>query len=372
MPPTDYRTGGSSADVVDEEGRGVETALPTCQTPLSVLIVSTSSALEYYLHGRYRYLRVPFRRSGAQTQTPQLASSCTVCSMDLQYTLSLLLRGGSNNNQATSASVTLTHIPALYNHRYNLQIMASLQAQIQNHLSALQEAVPQVLNSYKSTLRPLDAKLQPLERLLTNYGVVNEPIGSVLRTFILVGHTSASSDLANAMDQFFTGVQMNDQLLKRMESSLHGALANVETSIRRQIVAPARALVYAVQELTGIQDCTALQEWSDVCLVSSEYLLTQMVEARHRIQELVSWLRSAGAQTKARGTAAGSVQRENAKKRRVSQVILQRLLSYLERGGTNDSAIAQGTPLTERLLGMNITVSDFLDISFACWMVIVW
>jgi hypothetical protein len=340
LPPSEYHVG------VDEEGEVVESALPTCQTPLSVLVIATPNALEYYLYGRYRYLRVPTQSIG---KGASIKSIPTICSMDLQYSLSL-----------QEQSITINHIPALHNNRYELQIMASLQAQIQDHLLAMEQAVPQVLNTWKSTLRPLDMKLQPLERLLKNYGV-EEPVGAVLRKFILVGHTSASSDLANAMDQFFTGVQMNDQLLKRMESSLHGALGNVETAIRRQIIAPARALVYAVQELAGNKDCQALQEMCDWCLISSQYLLTQIVDSRHRIQEFVSWLRSAGSQTKARGTAEGSVQRENAKSRRVSQVLLQRLLSYLERGNSTGDVSTGGMPLTERLLGMNITVSMSLE-----------
>jgi hypothetical protein len=249
-------------------------------------------------------------------------------------------------------------------------MVASLHSSIYQHLHALLEGIPQVANAWKASLKPLDSKLEPLQRLLTNYGV-QESIPQVFRQYILVGHSHANSNLANAMDQFFTSVQMNDQLLQRMERSLQGAVAGVETKVRQQLVAPAKALVWMSSELTTLlkyqyhndtkvhlQDLQQSSEW---VLVSAELLLTQVLEGRFRLDDFGKWLRSIGSQIKARGTAPASAQRENAKKRRVPQVVVQRMLQYLETNKSADSessatAAKNQLALTERLLGMAVSV----------------
>jgi hypothetical protein len=187
----------------------------------------------------------------------------------------------------------------------------------------IQQSIPEILNAWKSSLKPLDTKLQPLQRLLQNYGVDDQSLGSVLKRYILVGHTSDSSSVANAMDQFFTGVQMNDQLLQRMERSLHGSLANVESQARKRLRSPIQVLAFQIQELSGViqfhnKPSEALQELLDASQflwVSVESLLVDIVEARFRVRDFCGYLRHAGSQIKAQGTAAQSVQRENAKVR---------------------------------------------------------
>jgi hypothetical protein len=86
--------------------------------------------------------------------------------------------------------------------------------------------------------------------------------------------------------------------------------------------------------------------------VSVEALLTAIVQCRFRVRDLCGWLRSAGSQIKARGTAAQSVQRENAKKRRVPQAVLERLLTVLDTTTLPDKQ----TGLTEHLLTMTVSV----------------
>jgi hypothetical protein len=310
------------------------------------------------------------------------ATMTVVCSNDLTQLVV---------HQQGSTILKLVEVVPLQNHRYQLQTMASLHSSIQAHLDVLQTSAREVGNSWKSSLKPLDDKLSPLLGLLQNYGV-EESMSQVLRQYLLVGHTSASSNLANAMDQFFTGVQMNDQLLQRMERSLQASVANVETLVRKQLISPARALNYHVGELGGVlrfyneemDDTTTttclvlLEQASERVLMSVERLLTDIIQARFQLRDFCEWLRSTGSQIKARGTAANSVQRENAKKRRVPHAVIQRMVQYLAHAASltenNSTTSASGnasagadrkdkkttststTALSEILLGMNVSV----------------
>ena len=174
------------------------TALPDSHTPLSVLCVSTPSTIELYLHGRYPLLHLD----------SLVAPSHVVLSHDLSYLLTA---------SAHHSLLSLFPLPFLKHDRYPLQIVASLHATMKAHVTTLQQTVVECANSWKTSLKPLDTKLQPLHRLLANYGVDDQPLGVILKQYILVGHTSESSSVANAIDQFFTGIQMNDQLVQRME-----------------------------------------------------------------------------------------------------------------------------------------------------------
>ena len=261
--------------------------------------------------------------------------------------------------QTGRSSLSLYHFPFLKRDRYPFQIISSLHASITSHLDTLRTATVECANSWKSSLKPLDTKLQPLLRLLQNYGVDDQPLGAILKQYILLGHTSESSSMANAMDQFFTSVQMNDQLLQRMERSLHGALANVESQSRKGLLSPTQALCYEIQELAGHvefhhrQQSKELQELitsSHQLWISVHALILSIIEGRLQIRDFCGWLRSTGSQIKARGTAANSVQRENAKKRRVPQAILERLLLSM-----NINPLDPTASLSESLL--NITTS---------------
>ena len=273
-----------------------------------------------------------------------------VCSSDLS---NLLV------HQEKSMNLSLFSTPALAQHRYNLQTISSLYCSISSHLEALQKHAPEILASWKVSIKPLDTKLEALVRLLKDYGV-DLDMRSVLVQYIVVGHTSVSSDLSNAIDQFFTGVQMNDQLVTRMERSLQAAIANVETAARSFLLGPARALAYHAGELLGLARCAssllseeAAQKTHDSCavlLTTVEYTTTQLVEARFRLRDFVAWLRNAGSEVKARGTAPNSAQRDNAKKRRVPKATVGRILKYLQ------TDTYQSTSVTETLLGIPVTV----------------
>ena len=315
--------------------------LPTCQTPLSLLCASTKGkGLQIFLHGRYRILTLPMMVQ---------RNVNVVCSSDLS---SLLV------HQEKSMNLSLFAVPALSQQRHHLQIISSLYCSISSHLEALQKHAPEILASWKVSIKPLDTKMDNLVRLLKNYGV-SQDMRSVLVQYIVVGHTSVSSDLSNAIDQFFTGVQMNDQLVTRMERSLQAAIANVETTARSFLLGPARALAFHAGELLGLARYAssllseeAAQETHDSCallLTTVEYTVTQLVEARFRLRDFIAWLRNAGSEVKARGTATNSAQRENARKRRVPKATVGRILSYLQ------SDTYESTSITESLLGIPVT-----------------
>jgi hypothetical protein len=164
-----------------------------------------------------------------------------------------------------------------------------------------------------------------------------------------------SDEASSALEQFFSGVQMNDQLVVRMEKALHSSVADVETLARKGLLSPAQSLVYDVQQLYGldlISDSRPVLAKAQDLLKSVQMLVSQMVEARCRLIDLVAWLRSAGSTMKAKGTAANSVQYENAKKRRVSQQVLQRIIQYFSL-----EVDSQHGSVTEHLIGLPISVS---------------
>ena len=270
----------------------------------------------------------------------------------------------------------------------------------------IKRSVSIVAGSWQTSLKPLDQKLLPLTNLLRNYGVEvdqnvnNEVTGNtsitmttlstVMKEYIMMGHVTHSSSIANAMDQFFTGVQMNDQLLQRMERSLLASMGNVESTAIGCLLRPTQALGWQIQELGGLvqffdttydddadtvggeetissksQLVQELIEASQQMWISTENVITSIVSGRMLVRDFCGWLRHAGSQVKARGTAPNSVQRENAKKRRVSQAILERLVTVLNKS-QKDSLLSSSTMgkdqktqtgLSETLLNLKVTVS---------------
>lgn len=282
-----------------------------------------------------------------------------VCSSDLQY-LSVL---------DAASKLTIYSIPTLITHRYSLQIIAAKYSSIQEHLVAIREGVTSVSSSWRNTLRPLDVKMDALQKILTGYGIESD-IRSVLLQHIILGK---SSEHCNALDQYFTGVQMNDQLLVRMCKTLHNALAGVETIARSALLAPARSLVFDANELCGLDDELLLPETRDVSihartlLYVMEFLCAQLVDARFRLRDFVSWLRSAASEIKAKGTPPDSVQHENAKKRRVPQDVVHRVSDYLHYNSNNSGEQQTGTGSTESIIGSCISVSrNDLNIFWVC------
>jgi len=381
LPPSAYycndgvEGGGGSAGVSFDADPSSSThgSLPEGRTPLSVLCVSTND-MEHrlYLHGRYPLLTLPKCNNGIINTTSSarsMKSSLVVTSNDLAYWLitTPVANDVSSNTEELSANnfLTVYHTPFLKRDRYALQQIAALYTSITAHLQTIKRSISIVADNWKTSLKPLNQKLQPLINLLRNYGVevdqkVNNEAGNtsttkttlstVIKEYITMGHVTHSSSIANAMDQFFTGVQMNDQLLQRMERSLLASMGNVESTAIRCLLRPTQALGWQIQELGGLvkffdadlgeetscksnnsQLAQELVETSQQMWISVENLITSIVSGRMLVRDFCSWLRHAGSQVKARGTAPNSVQRENAKKRRTSQAILEQLVTVLNK-----------------------------------------
>lgn len=335
LPPSSYH-------IQDQEEAAMASTMthPSCQTPLSLLCATTlDEEIHLYLHGRYDIASLKC----------EISPKMTCCTSDLTK---LLIQGASSR-------FTLYHMPALAEYRYPLQVISSLYCSMTCHLMAIQQCMKEITAAWKSSLKPLDTKLSSLKRLLKNYDVPKD-VRTVLHEYILVGSVEDEST-TSALDQFFSNVQMNDQLIQRLERSLHGAVANVETLARRGLLSPARSLAYEAGDLQCgeplLDNHVELQHAASLLVLSAEDVVARIVEARFRLRDLVSWLRSIGSQIKARGTAPDSGQRENAKKRRVPHVVMERMAAYL---AADDAVQLQDCSVTESLIGISITVSSCL------------
>ena len=327
LPPSSYLQCDGEEEVVRKSN-------PLCKTPLSLLCVATRDEGVYlYVHGRY-----PIAKLDCSSLNQM------VCSSDLVH-LSIL---------QSHSKLSIYSIPALARHRYSIQTISALYSSMQSHLQAIREGVPTVSSSWRNALKPLDVKMDALQKLLTNYGI-DSSIRSVLTEHIIIGK---GSDHTSALDQYFTGVQMNDQLMVRMEKSLHNGLAGVETVARAALLGPARALVFDANELCGLDDqllvnTRELSNKTRILLFSIEYLLSQIIEARFRLRDFVAWIRSAASAVKAKGTSSDSVQSENARKRRVSQELVHRVSDYFQEQPFQE----EGQSSTETVICSSVSVS---------------
>lgn len=325
--------------------------LSTEHTPLSILIVISEHAealqMHVCLHGCYPLLKhIPLRSTRNEQARVETSTNLTHIAVCIQPILNIF------------------SIPSLQQHA--LHTISALYASTTTRLQQLQEALPEIRGAFQSSLKPVDMKLQGLVRLLENYGLLQQTtLRQLLVQYILSGHTRAAPNLSNAMDQFFTGVQMNDQLLQRLEQSLVVAVAHVESQCREQLWEPAQACVVQFAQLHGLArhvEADPLVEGSVLlsseqslqCLQGAEQLLLTvertlvlLLEARMRLQDWMAWLRAVGAQIKARGTAPQSARHENARKRRVPDAVVKRLLQYLSE---SSSVVDNSSGTTESIL----------------------
>jgi hypothetical protein len=209
-------------------------------------------------------------------------------------------------------------------------------------------------------------------------------LADILKLYMTMGVTTHTMTISNAMDQFFTSVQMNDQLLQRMERSLQGSMANVESTAVESLLRPTQGLLWEVQELAGLvrhfdhQDISSssantqlVHELEDACeqlWCSVENVMTHIVSSRLLVRDFCAWLRHAGSQVKAKGTAMNSVLKENAKKRRVDQAVLERLVAVLNNKDLSmhsSKGISRHhqVGLSESLLNLKVVVSFVLSVS---------
>lgn len=361
LPPSDYHNPQHAPDhhKTDEKfqhgndyprGSLSNSILPSSRTPLSVLCLVTHDELLLYSYGCNRVMSTPLFKPLAPGTRVDVAVSNNLSHF-------ILYPQGSQG-------LTIYSVPELARQRYTLQMLSALTCSMQAHIHTIESKVHAIAASWKSSLKPLDAKLDLLANLLSKYGFQGS-MTAYLVQYILSGSTRAAPSLANVMDQFFTHIQMNDQLLVRMENSLSVAVQNVETEVRRSLLSPAQALLYQTNELVGLamanntSDNAAegtilldvdmakkLQRCCSRLYLAAETSLTELIDARFRLKDLCAWLRSVGSQIKAHGTALNSVQRQNAKARRVSDAVVERMLKYLQ----TEEVVASG--LTEVVLGL--------------------
>lgn len=384
--------------------------VPGGKTPLSILTVLGDFGLSLYLNGRYRIVSID--SSSTNGIDPSIDEDIAirtslakevVSTSDFHILASNQVQTYNPANPAQSTTYTLQmsmyHLPSILSDRYNLQFISYSYGAITNHLTTMKKCMDEVYNAWSAALRQLDMKFDQLSSLLVKYNVITQDqnqdpdkkvagVRLVLLNYILGGHSSRSGDSSNAMDQFFTHPLMNDQLLIRMFRSLEANCAGVEGLLRKNILGPARSLVYDVGELYGLvkvmnadrayeeddgveasvdgdlptlmecETCLRLCEASEILYTISEQCVSQTVELRHRLDCMTKWIRATASQVKARGTAMDSVQRENARKRRIPEQILGKVSEFLStplKSSPGDLERKRGS--TEGVLG--ILLSDY-------------
>jgi hypothetical protein len=381
---------------------------------LDVLCVATTSEIHWYLRGRYRILSVshglataslmPLSPSSPNKEEQDSRSSsggngCVidlVCSPDLG---TLLAVSNVDAYETNRQMVKLFSTPLLPRKRFELQYLSYAYASLFSRLWDVKKGIRDALMSWRTTLRPLDTKFQSLSKLLIDYGVdgadniagdhASESIRLVFLNFILLGRvtikstssTSAtaaatSSSSTSALDQFFTRAQMHDTLLQREAKMVESCASSTEVILRTRVLASVRAIVYEAQELYGVAysrvssmdnvDCfidvktaLCLYKASQSLFLTFNECLQNVIEARSRLHDLLSWLRGTAAQVRAWGTASDSVQRRNAKALRVTDIMVRRVATFLSSPLTFQAKGCDRSRriLTECIIGVPLSVS---------------
>jgi len=388
---------------------------------LDVLCVATTSEIHWYLRGRYRILSVSHGLSTASLMSLSPSSSileeqdsssssgggdgCVidlVCSPDLGTLLAVSNVDAYDTNRQTAK---LFSTPLLPRKRFELQYLSYAYASLFSRLWDVKKGIREALMSWRTTLRPLDTKFNGLSKLLCDYGVDgadnnaddhgSESIRLEFLKFILRGRvtikststTSASAAAAtsssstSALDQFFTRAQMHDTLLQREAKMIESCASSTEVILRARVLASIRAIVYEAQELYGVAysrvssmedvDCfidiktaLCLYKASQSLFLTFNQCLQNVIEARSRIHDLLTWLRGTAAQVRAWGTASDSVQRRNAKALRVSDIMVRRVATFLSSPLTFEAKGCDGSRriLTECIIGVPLSVGNFICI----------
>lgn len=328
--------------------------MPTNHSRLSMLAVTTSKRLYLFAYGCYPLvLHLPLLPSNDHT---------VALSHDLSHTI-----------VTADHRLLIYTIPSVSTHRKDMQVLASQYPRIFAIFRSMQANLPEIASAWKISLKPINVKMQALIKVLVDYGCLSdEPENEAALRHLLVRYIVLGPqcpELGNAIDQFFTGNQMNDQLVIRMERSLQSALANIQETVRTKIVEPARRLIEECQTIWGL---TTTSELFAPCQLLANYLLessfqvwtaaqqcqAKLSQDRKRLTEdWVPWLRSIAAQIKANGTAVQSVQRQNAAKRRVGDQVLKRVISYLKEGNGDTTCINDERTATEHMLNLNFVSS---------------
>jgi hypothetical protein len=378
---------------------------------LDVLCVATTNAIHFYLRGRYRILSVPHglsldSSSSSPTAHPRIENvqeeHCggrgidLVCSPDLG-TLLACVNSGVVGRHVKQQKVKLFCTALLPRKRFELQTLSSSYTSLFSRLWDVRKGIREALTSWRTTLRPLDAKFQGLLKLLSDHGVDgasglgddrgSESIRLEFLKLILCGRStvsnasspaavSSSSSSTSALDQFFTRAQMHDTLLQREARMIESCASSTEVILRSHVLGSIRAIVYEAEELYGIaasvpsggddrlvdvKTALFLYRASRVLYLTFDQCLHQVVEARIRLHDLLAWLRGTAARIRAWGTAPDSIQRRNAKALRVSNGVVQRVAAFLSSPMMFASRDCDGSRriLTECIIGVPLSVCLF-------------
>ena len=403
FPPSHPHHHGTNVAADEEEADEAlldRMARPTCRTPLSVLCVTTcANGTSFYLHGRYRILTVAPPAYAAVN-----AGARTVCSTDLGTFLTAFTAlppastiVGAGVSGAVSASnlrtvLSLCSVPAIPQHRYELQTISSLHCSIMAHIHAIGKGLREATSSWNGALRQLDQKFDQVVNLLRNYGAITEiptdasttvkgnAVRLALRNYIISARSQRYASAASALDQFFGAPLMNDQLLQRMMRTLEASARSVEGQLRKDLLAPSRSLVWDSSELKGLvgaMSTTGLygDQFMDpavaycLCQVAEtlhltiETCLRDMVDVRCRLRDVLGWIRSTASAVKAKDTAKDSALRENARKRRVDDSIVKKVAGYFAKDIVSraDRIDFSQRRISECVLG--IPISDYFGAS---------
>ena len=403
FPPSHPHHHGTNVAADEEEADEAlldRMARPTCRTPLSVLCVTTcANGTSLYLHGRYRILTVAPPACAAVN-----AGARTVCSTDLgsfltAYTAlppaSTIVGAGVSGTVSASnlrTVLSLCSVPAIPQHRYELQTISSLHCSIMAHIHAIGKGLREATSSWNGALRQLDQKFDQVVNLLRNYGAITEiptdasttvkgnAVRLALRNYIISARSQRYASAASALDQFFGAPLMNDQLLQRMMRTLEASARSVEGQLRKDLLAPSRSLVWDSSELKGLvgaMSTTGLygDQFMDpavaygLCRVAEtlhltiETCLRDMVDVRCRLRDVLGWIRSTASAVKAKDTAKDSALRENARKRRVDDSIVKKVAGYFAKDIVSR---ADGIDFTQRRISecvLGIPISDYFGAS---------
>uniref|UniRef100_A0A7S3Q2N8 Anaphase-promoting complex subunit 4 n=1 Tax=Chaetoceros debilis TaxID=122233 RepID=A0A7S3Q2N8_9STRA len=395
---------------------------PLGTTELSILVVLTESALHLYLHGRYRLISLAHSHlSTTSTESANIKNREDLMEASDMLTKSILHEIGCTsefhimtcsreNGSSTMTSISSIPKVVLYNnhyliaHRYNLQFVSYSYSSITRCLEMMKLGITEGYGAWSTSLRQLDTKFDQLSTLLIKYGVIQQPQEGInvsasgdtngnqmrleLLNYILGGKSSRNADSSNAMDQFFTHPLMNDQLLTRLFRTLEANVAGLEVLLRKKVLSPVRSLIYdtgelygmvktmnaestysgdtsedGVDELPALMDndtCLRLCQVSEILFIVAEQCVSQVVEIRHRLDCLTKWIRGTASQVKAKGTPMNSVQRENARKRRVPEYITRKVADFVSAPLKSDSSeLGKKRGSTEMIMG--ILLSDYFE-----------
>ncbi|KAG7362821.1 anaphase-promoting complex, cyclosome, subunit 4 [Nitzschia inconspicua] len=358
---------GDSSLMLLPPDEDISTLIPKARNALTALCLTKDMGYDLYIHGRSWLGSVRALPPSTRNAT------VTVSSHDMTYWVSASTLPSSDCHH-----LSIAHLPWIKDQQSKLKQVSASMAAIQTSLYVLDQSV--VADDWKTSLKRLDVLLQMMVEELRKYGVDVHggkqtsdthgdddalELAEIIRVYITTG-TSADgksydeySNVANAMDTFFTKGQMHDRLLERLDESLQTALANVESNVQKFLVRPAQALCVQLGELMRLslwdrQVVHELHNAGGELLGSVTELQKRVVYSRTVVKQFCEWLRSARALVQSKGTTVNPV----LKKRRIKPQVLNGVVTALTNRDVNANQKTkkrQRGGLTECLLSLGVT-----------------